>query len=338
MVTVTALEVDSESIAAGLGSCGRLELWDRRAAGRLWGVTAHKEGIYCVALGRGLVASGGQDNAVRVWDRDSGAALATLSHHTYIVWAVRLTGTILTSASYDCSVCWVDLQPSAEKELEPGGCDVLTGQLVGQVQGPWDWAEALWLAQDGELVVVQDEEVFSLTVWAVRECRELSTLSGHTDEVNCVEVRGGLAVSGGSDCAVRLWDWRAGRCLSVLSGHRGKVWSVALDRWRIASGGRYGEVRVWHLQPRERSLVGGQGEEEDEDEEEQKEEDLRDRDGRALFVHPYSTSVASIHLDRLGLVSGDGLALLVQWDFWASQQRACPCTKYTQTVNDSISK
>ena len=71
-----------------------------------------------------------------------------------------------------------------------------------------------------------------LTVWNVRDTQQISTLAGHTDEVNCVDLRGHLAVSAGCDTMVRMWDWRTGQCVATLAGHRGKVWSVSCDHFR----------------------------------------------------------------------------------------------------------
>ena len=46
------------------------------------------------------------------------------------------------SASYDCSVCYCTLEGS-------------TATLDARVQGPWDWADALFLEESGRRLVVQ---------------------------------------------------------------------------------------------------------------------------------------------------------------------------------------
>ena len=319
--TVTSLQVDEQLVVAGLGTSGRVEAWDRRENRRLWSVVAHSEGVYSLALGPAVLVTGGEDHAVKLWERGSGQLVLSLQHHTYIVWSVRLTLNSLTTASYDCSVAFLSLQ---QQEGE------VSCQLVETVQGPWEWADALFLEENGEKIVIQDENIFLLSVWEVRTVRQISSLAGHTDEVNAVSMRGHLLVSGGSDGLVRLWDWRSGGCLAVLGGHQGKVWSTSLDSFRVASGGRYGEIRVWTLGDTAASLARS---EEPEDLGEAEEEY---GEGRVLFGHPRSSSVASLHLDRFGLVSGDGLALVIQWDFWASQARSCPCRQYNQPVPDPL--
>ena len=124
----------------------------------------------------------------------------------------------------------------------------------------------------------------------------------------------------------------------MLGGHQGKVWSVSVDRYRLASGGRYGEIRVWTLGDTAARLARS---EELEDPQSQPEalsetEEEQYGEGRVLFGHPRSSSVASLHLDRFGLVSGDGLALIIQWDFWSSQVQSCPCKQYNQPVPDPL--
>ena len=195
---------------------------------------------------------------------------------------------------------------------------------------PWDWAEALYLSEDGEMMVVQDEKVFVLTVWTVKTLGQVSRCEGHMDEVNTVSMRGQLLVSGGSEGVVRLWDWRTGACLAVLEGHQGKVWSLSLDRFRLVSGGRFGEVRLWPLEEREAAMARG------EQRTEIQTETVNYSEGRVLYAHPRSSSVASVQLDRFGLVSGDGLALVIQWDFWSSQAKSCPCTRYTEPQPDPV--
>ena len=321
VVTVTAMDVDMFNIAVGLGSCGRVEVWDRRAASdKMWGVMAHSEGVYSVVLGGAVLVSGGEDNCVRVWNRADGTPLASLEHHTYIVWCVRLNLDQLVTASYDCTVAFLTIQGDHNS-------DSVTCELVDTVQGPWEWADALYLEDNGDKIVVQDENIFVLTVWDVKNIRQISRLEGHTDEVNCVDMRGHLLVSGGCDTKLRLWDWRSGQCVAVLEGHGGKVWSVSCDLFRVASGGRGGEVRLWTLEDTARRLVRR----EDGD----IVEDTYD-EGRVLFAHPRSSSVASIHVDRFSLVSGDGMAMVIQWDFWASQSKTCPCKQFSVPVPDPL--
>ena len=80
------------------------------------------------------------------------------------------------TASYDCTVTFCDLRLEAS-DLSVT-CDVLE-----TVQGPWEWADALYLQDNGDKLVVQDEDIFVLHAWDVKNVKQLSSLLGHTDEV-----------------------------------------------------------------------------------------------------------------------------------------------------------
>ena len=67
-----------------------------------------------------------------------------------------------------------------------------------------------------------------------------AVLSGHTDEVMCVEFSsdGTLLVSGGLDNTVKLWDIQTGGVVKTFSGHTDRVRcvSISMDCTKIASG------------------------------------------------------------------------------------------------------
>ena len=44
---------------------------------------------------------------------------------------------------------------------------VARSDLIFGHQGPWEWADALFLEESGERLVVQDETIFELTVWQI---------------------------------------------------------------------------------------------------------------------------------------------------------------------------
>ena len=43
-------------------------------------------------------------------------------------------------------------------------------------QGPWEWADALFLEENGSRLVVQDETIFELTVWQISTSTIISRL------------------------------------------------------------------------------------------------------------------------------------------------------------------
>ena len=165
----------------------QIEVWCRRFLTRQLVLSGHSEGVYSVELGRGVVVSGGEDGVVRVWDREEGVQLAALEHHSYIVWAVRLWTDRLVTASYDCTVVYLRLAEAAG----PGEAGGWGGAVVEEVvQGPWEWADALYLEEGGRYLVVHEEETFQIMVWEVKNRAVLSRW-----ESKCIWV-GWVVISG----------------------------------------------------------------------------------------------------------------------------------------------
>ena len=62
-----------------------------------------------IRLSNGNVASGGQDNAIKIWDIDKNQSISTLKGHTSIIWEIReLEGNkIISGADDNKSKIWV---------------------------------------------------------------------------------------------------------------------------------------------------------------------------------------------------------------------------------------
>mmetsp|Transcript_27057 Transcript_27057/g.44141 ORF Transcript_27057/g.44141 Transcript_27057/m.44141 type:complete len:676 (-) Transcript_27057:390-2417(-) len=79
-----------------------------------------------------------------------------------------------------------------------------------------------------------------------------SVLSGHTGNVNDVQLGTNAVVSCSSDRTVKMWDRRTEACVVTLQekGHRGPVTSVEWDelcRYKVISGGDDGFVCIWDV-------------------------------------------------------------------------------------------
>ncbi len=108
----TSVEIspDGRSVAAGLGD-GTLRVW-MFSGRRDFSVFAHRGSVNSVAFDAkgSLLATGGEDGLVKVWDRRTGDNLLTLSGHTGEVAYVEFSpdGRILASSSFDGTVrTWI---------------------------------------------------------------------------------------------------------------------------------------------------------------------------------------------------------------------------------------
>lgn len=181
--------------------------------------TRQEAPIRALALGRnGLLAEGGDDHLIRLWDAPTGQALGVRTGHgNGPVWAVCADGTNAYSAGADGTVHAWGL-PGGEDlgSVSGGGCG-LTSVACARVAG-----RAL-VAAGGDDGVVR--------VWDARDGALVHALGGHATSQSALAMLGlsdqGLAASGGVDGTLRIWDLAAGTQLHAISGSAG-VTGVAL--------------------------------------------------------------------------------------------------------------
>ena len=181
-----------------------------------------------------LVATGGRNRTVQVWDPAAGKRLRALRSHSEGVPTVALSpgGTVLASGSYDTTVrLW---NPATGKCLR-----VLEGH-TGSVMGVAFSPDGALLASGGDRTV---------RVWNPATGERVRVLEGHTGSIMGVAFSpdGELLASGSGDRTVRVWNPATGECVRVLEGHTGSVMGVAFSPdGALASGGDDKAVRVWN--------------------------------------------------------------------------------------------
>ncbi|KAJ5179816.1 WD repeat protein [Penicillium capsulatum] len=168
--------------------------------GHLRGVSAVQFSPDC-----SMIASGGADAAVKVWDTRTGRLVYTFEGHlagiSTLAWSPD--GQWIASGSDDKTIrLW----------------NVNTGRAHKKTFiGHHNYVYQIAFAPKGNILVSgsYDEAVF---LWDVRRARVMRTLPAHSDPVAGIDVvhDGTLIVSCALDGLVRVWDTHSGQCLRTL--------------------------------------------------------------------------------------------------------------------------
>jgi eukaryotic-like serine/threonine-protein kinase len=185
------------------------------------------------------LASGGDDNKVRLWDIDRHQSRAPLSHPTLVSGvAFHPRGDFLVSVCYDGRIrLW----------------DVASGSRLGSVFKGSDAAvRCVAFSPDGQTLATAGRD-HVIRLWDVvtnsdkpPELRERVTMTGHTDDVLCLAFSpdGQLIASGGDDRTMRLWDARTDTAIrSIEEPVPVRAVAFAPDG-KLAWGSDEGEVKL----------------------------------------------------------------------------------------------
>ncbi|MEM6455338.1 MAG: pentapeptide repeat-containing protein [Acidobacteriota bacterium] len=226
-----------------------------------------------------LVASGGTDGVVLIWDATSGAVLRRLTGHrgeiSALAWDPR--GRRLASGAYDRTINVWNVDTGARLHTleghinwvralawDPRGFrlasgsvdqtikiwDVEEGSLQRSLMGHDNWVLSVAWNADGTRLASASYD-HTVRVWDVEQGRAIHILGDHENLVLSVawDVYHHRLASGSADNTVRVWDADAGACTAVLEGHRNAVLTVDWnhDGTRLASGSADNTVRVWDV-------------------------------------------------------------------------------------------
>ena len=247
---------------------------------KVFTLKGHKDGVRSVAYGPDgkFIASGSDDNTIKLWDVATGECIKTFEGHTSGVCYVAYSpdGKYIASGSYDNSIkLW----------------NVAIGECVNTFKGHTRTVYSVAFSPDGKYIV--SYSIWELKIWdiATEECiKSFITKGGRTVAIspngkqiafdnginNYITIRklstveklvinekdlssmpivsycpnGKYIASGSWDNTIKLWNVITGECIKTFEGHTNWVNSVAFspDGKYIASGSWDKTIKLWDVQ------------------------------------------------------------------------------------------
>jgi len=229
-----------------------------------------------------LVAAGGDDDRVIVWDVRSGRQQMSLHRRGDVrTIAFSADGATLAAAGHDKTVgLWDTRTGSPSGPAFAGNTGVVRslafqphgGAMASASEGTillWDVAgrqvlgrldqgspvDSVAFTPDGRRLAAASEDG-RVVVWDVDTGQRLSDVVGHSDQARAVAISsdGTLLATGGNDKAVVLWDLNTfARIGEPLVGHAERVFSLSFspDGRTLASGSRDHTVVLWDAATRQ---------------------------------------------------------------------------------------
>ncbi len=225
------------------------------------------------------IASGNEDNTVRLWSIAEKNPLHTFKGHTHSVASVAFSsdGQMLVSGSDDHTIrLWsvYKRKPLYSFEGHTGPVTSVAFSVDGQTlaSGSDDYTIRLWsvdrenplhtfkghtnsvrsvaFSNDGQTLASGSDD-HTMRLWSIDEKKPLHSFEGHTNSVRSVTFSsdGQALASGSDDHTVRLWSVDEKKPLQLFEGHTDSVRSVTFsgNGQILASGSRDQMVRLWSI-------------------------------------------------------------------------------------------
>lgn len=190
-VTSVAFSHD-DNIIATAGADKAVKLWRVKDGKLLHTLTGHSDEVTSVAISTdGLVASGSNDNTVKVWRLD-GKLVRTLTGHGSAISSLAFTpdGKVLASASWDNTIkLWRS-----------------NGELISTLTGHSDGVTSLSFGSDNKILASGSADN-TVKFWNLNDNTLIKTLFGYSSQINSISFSpNNKALLTGSETELKLWS------------------------------------------------------------------------------------------------------------------------------------
>lgn len=214
-------------------------------------LTGHSRWVTAVAISPDgqRVASGGLDDAIKVWDLTTGELLLTLKGHTKPVNCLAI--------SPDCQIL---VSGSDDHTLKVW--NLATGALLQTLSGHSRDVNAVVIHAGGQLLASGGEDR-TARVWKLGTGEPLQVFSNVAGMIRAVAISpdGQLLASGGLDNQIKLWSLRTGALVRTFAkSHYSAVNAIAIvpSGNTLISASKDKTIKFWNIDKGEvtRTLVG----------------------------------------------------------------------------------
>lgn len=247
-ITSVAVNRTGEWIAFASKKLGQLLVWEWKSETYIMKQQGHHYDLGSLAYSPNgqLIATGGDDHKVKIWDTRSWFCFVTFSEHRGPVTAVAFVpnGLSVVSSSLDGTVRAFDLiRYRNYRTLQPPSPTQLSCVAVDSA---------------GEIVAAASLETFEIYVWSLQTGKLLDVLGGHEGPICALAFAPAsqLLASASWDKTVRLWETFEGRPYKEALQHGADCLAVAWkpDGSELATTALDGTINFWD--PEEGTLLG----------------------------------------------------------------------------------
>ena len=210
-------------------------------------LTGHAGAVITVTISPSgqVLASGGADRRIILWNMQSGTRLHTIegrsllnnSGHGDRVNALCFTpdGSALVSGSDDGTIKLWDLSERT---------------LISTLSSSEWRISAIAISPDGSLLVSGGDNGV-IEFWDLERGEFIERIWKHKDRISdlCISPDGKALLSSSADHSIRLWDLRTADLINTFHGHRDRIGAMTVSfDWQImVSGSDDGELTFWDL-------------------------------------------------------------------------------------------
>ena len=250
---IYAVAFSPELILASGDSQNHIHLWNTNSGKKILRLAGHKglfAGVNCLSFnpviiatpqdfGR-ILASGGGDKTVRLWDINTGSEIYSLKSHKKWVSSVAFSpnGEIIASGSADRTVIIWDLNTGIKIRTFDS---TATGAVVRSVA----------FSPNGEIIAIGlDNNIIKL--YQVTTGEEIFIFTGHKNLVQCLSFNPKFEIiaSGSYSNNIKLWDLKTEQEICTLKGHSDRVNSLVFtpDGKTLFSGSNDNTIKIWQCE------------------------------------------------------------------------------------------